>query len=178
MLSWLLAFCILFNTCYLRLSWQQRLQFGNWKLCSRRLQVQAQQMLQKIHLSRFNTFYEETIWEMSHEISCTIDYDLLNDLHCLARNELKTNLWFSLQNDKLMNLYEGGISGKNGSLVIVGNQDHEPVPLDTVANFVCNKRTVYHQQQHGVEPTTSVPVIIHLDNIIIFIWKVRLLNKV
>jgi len=42
MLSWLLAFCILFNTCYLRLSWQQRLQFGNWKLCSRRLQVQAQ----------------------------------------------------------------------------------------------------------------------------------------
>jgi hypothetical protein len=62
-----------------------------------------------------------------------------------------------------MNLSEGGISGKNGSLVIVGNQDHEPVPLDTVANFVCNKRTVYHQQQHGVEPTTSVPVI-NLDN--------------
>ena len=58
--------------------------------------------------------------------------------------------------------FSAEIFDKKGSLSVIGNRDKEPLPLDTVANFVCDQHEVYPHSD-GVEPTTTIHVKCNKD---------------
>ncbi len=47
--------------------------------------------------------------------------------------------------DSYFNIFvlKGEILNKNGSLSIVGHHGSEPVPIETLAHFLCDKQSVY-----------------------------------